>query len=792
MRNNNGAVVRKLTRRTLRANNRRNFFIAAAIALTAFMMASVFSVGISYYHSVQLMPFRSEGIHSHVGFTRPTPQQLAQLETLPYVRKFGAHHIVGGVQLAGFYSDMLMVYASEAHWRYMNLPTFTRFEGAFATAENELMLSRAMLAQMGIDAPYIGMVLPLAFTVYGAADAQTQDFVLAAMYTEFVSARAGAFTPVMVSRAFAARHGRIGYDSMNINVLFTSQARALDYVQQLVRDLQLGDDQPYVAHPALTFYSGINTTVMYVAIGSTIAFLMFTGFLLIYNVMYVSVSKDVRFYGLLKTLGTTPRQLRRLVYGQVLALYAVALPVGLGAAAVASLGIVPAFLTEIATGGVVSFSPIIYAGGALFALFTAMLGAYTAAKKAARIAPIEAVKFAGDLMISGRARISAKGKPLRMAWRNVFRERKRAVVVLTSLFMGIAVFMLTMTIVAGFDIDNEIDYWYTHDFVLSTMDLGLLDESFIAQVAAIPGVTEVQEQLATGGRILGLDQLADIRGFDPAWLLAIDPTLAYTLDIPAFQRGEILLANLRTPNAPPPELPPIIQVEIYNVDAPLTLAVAGTLERIHTLGGITWHFGSSLNLIISNTFLREIKPEVEAVHLGVNVQPGQDAAVHAYLREILGTNRDVVSRYEARQAMEEGLLMLTVLGSALSAILGLIGIFNFINVMSVGLLVRKREFAALESIGMSKKQLRNMITCEGLIYCLLSIAAAATIGTALSYGIMSLLINFAGSQFPRFIFPAVPIIAVYVLVAAVCAITPLLAYRSINRATLVERLREAE
>jgi len=79
---NNKAVIRKITNRALRSDRRRNFFIAAAIALTAFMITSVFSVGISYYETLQITPFRSEGIFAHAVFMNPTPEQMGKLNSL--------------------------------------------------------------------------------------------------------------------------------------------------------------------------------------------------------------------------------------------------------------------------------------------------------------------------------------------------------------------------------------------------------------------------------------------------------------------------------------------------------------------------------------------------------------------------------------------------------------------------------------------------------------------------------------------------------------------------------------
>ena len=56
----------------------------------------------------------------------------------------------------------------------------------------------------------------------------------------------------------------------------------------------------------------------------------FTGYLIIYNVFQISVTNDIRFYGLLKTIGTT-RQLRRVIRHQALALSLAGIPLGLAA-----------------------------------------------------------------------------------------------------------------------------------------------------------------------------------------------------------------------------------------------------------------------------------------------------------------------------------------------------------------------------------------------------------------------------------------------------------------------------
>ena len=67
-----------------------------------------------------------------------------------------------------------------------------------------------------------------------------------------------------------------------------------------------------------------------------------------------------------------------------------------------------------------------------------------------------------------------------------------------------------------------------------------------------------------------------------------------------------------------------------------------------------------------------------------------------------------------------------VVGGILSFILGLIGILNFINTMITSIQARKNELAVLQAVGMTGRQLRQMLTGEGLCYVLLTAGMSET------------------------------------------------------------------
>lgn len=817
MRNNNAAIVRKITGRTLLADKRRNFIVIAAISLTTFMIASVFSIGVSYYESMNMREKRMQGSVSHMAFAAPTEEQIEKIYTLDYVKAIGVGAYVA--QTADFpkLDSLDIAYVDKTQWQEMFCPTYTNITGHYPKQGNEIMLSRYILGAMGIDNPVIGMEIPISYIVNGTDEVKTETFILSCIYTEYASVAGNKFAAIYSSHAFAEKAGNFTNDNISVNVIFKDAKRVGENIERLKQDLSFSENQKYVESPAFTENYGNTTT--YIALLVIILFLMFMGYLLIYNVMYISVSKDVRFYGMLKTLGTTPRQIRRIVIGQILRLCMVGVPVGGMASAAVSLLVVPAILINsgIDTGAVVSFSPVIYIGAVLFAVITALIGAVTPAKKAANITPIEALKFTGEEIRKSSVHSSANGKPYKMAIRNIFRDRKRAAVVMLSLFLGITVFTTIMTVVTSMDIDYRVNAEYNYDFSLynNNFDSHYLNDFYTNEVKEINGIIEV------GAVTLGhteliysemLDKYVDwlskehnrskedviidnvfylehgIKGIDQLTLKKLNKTLPIPIDTEAFERGEIALINIQQYEDMADCFADISALNLKRTSdgTPVQIAVGGIVSL--TRGELSY---SPMEILVSNNFIQQHYPESQMLYLDMNVENSYDEQIYNTLEKTIDPAVvKVVSRYAARQAMQDAKTIMFVLGGGISLILGFIGVFNFINVMSVGVMVRKREFATLESIGMGKKQMRSMLRNEGIGYAVISILCSLTVGNLIAYGLFLLYKNAEKSA--QFTYPLIPVLVMCAVISLICFITPEVVYRSISKMTLVERLREAE
>src|SRR5699024_5254023 len=122
--------------------------------------------------------------------------------------------------------------------------------------------------------------------------------------------------------------------------------------------------------------------------------IVLTGYLIIYNVFQISVTSDIRFYGLLKTIGTTPRQLRRIIRQQAVALSLVGIPIGLVAGWLVGCVLTPVIVRRMnGMEEVRSADPRIFVFAAVFALATVLLSCRRPGRLAGKVSPVEAVRY---------------------------------------------------------------------------------------------------------------------------------------------------------------------------------------------------------------------------------------------------------------------------------------------------------------------------------------------------------------------------------------------------------------
>lgn len=865
----NHKALNRLSARALRANRTRNAFAILAVLLTTLLLTCVFSIGISFSKNLATMELRTKGTAAQLTFPQPTQEQMQKLRTLPYLRAVGTEIQIGTVHpSAGSSAAIHIVYMDETQWERHIKPCVSDLQGHLPQKENEIMLSSYALSLLGIGSPREGMEIKLSFS--GAPE---EPFLLRGWYTEYAATSDGT---ALLSEAYCEAHG-LTAEEQGSALLSVKKGEEKNITPRLMQDVKPTQGQGFLGGAEASRQEVPIPAVIGIAL--LIVLIALSGYLLIANVLNLSVSHDIRFYGLLKALGAQETQIGSIVRRQALLLAAIGIPAGLAIGALACFGLVP-FAMRIVSSGAgssafpaeVSFHPLIFLGAALFALLTVLLSCRRPAKIAGRVAPIEALRHlekapTGKRKKARRRRGGHRFRLARMAWRNVFRDRKRAALVFTSMSLGIVLFLSISSLMDALGGEQYFNAKYPYDFVCTVQnaDLEAIDLATGEALAGVPspgtlqkdeiqnileriqktdGVTHtdvirsatctfpfdealwepvlreaylraaaqpVEEASAPDGEPQ-LSSKADYEAFvrqiktqeqcslrvyslSDAYLKQYNRMYAQPVDPDAFRRGEICLIGSGD------------YVAMRGEQLSLTGKSTGDSAQL-TIGGIfSWQNGGPPisqvasartgyleGIYVSNSLMERFDPQAAVERICLAVRPEAEPAVKASLKAIASSVEQgafsVESKSDARANQETLIRTMQVLGGGLSLLLFLIGLLNFINVMFTGVLTRRREFAVMESIGLTKRQLFSLLLWEGLIHvlvtCVISLAASAGIYALLSKTVSKMI------PYASFAFPYLPALSIIAGLLAVCLSTAAVMYCYSSHDSVTQRLRETE
>lgn len=516
MKVSNRKCVRHLAWKSLLASRTRNLIAIVAIALTTMLFTSLFTIALSINEGFQQSNFRQVGGFSHGGFKYMTQAQFNELKDEPLISQWGERRYLGMPTETPFnksHVEVSFADANEAHWMFCD-----PVEGSLPQeGTDQAATDTHVLELLGIK-PEIGAEFTLTFDVDGHET--TQTFTLCGWweYDEAIVANHVLIPESRVNEVLA----EVGVDPdnpddgmtgrWNLDVMLKSGSRHIE------QDLnQILENHGYQSENAGDNYidTGVNwgytgarmsdlvDPMTVIAIVAVVLLIIFTGYLIIYNVFQISVAGDIRFYGLLKTIGTTPRQLRRIIRLQALSLSAVGIPIGLVLGWLIGGQLTPVIVARL--NGIMpmtSVSPWIFAISAAFALLTVLISCRKPGRMAARVSPVEAVRYTegGSEKTRAKGRKARKVSPFTMAWANLGRSKGKTVVTVLSLSLAVVLLTVTVNFAGGFDMDKYVSNFTASDFIVANAgkfqtstvfsDEQALPQSAIDAINAQGGITD--------------------------------------------------------------------------------------------------------------------------------------------------------------------------------------------------------------------------------------------------------------------------------------------------------------
>ena len=898
----NGKCIRRLGIRSMKAARTRNIVAVLAIALTTILFTSLFTIAASINYSYQQENFRRMGGDGHGAIKDITWEQAEAFRKDPLIVDSWGRLFVGTLDQPPFNKSHVEVSYIEPKGapHYFCQPV----EGTLPReGTDEAATDTHVLALLGVE-PEIGAKITLPITIdsnVGGGQTVERTFTLSGWweYDSVVGAN-HVLLPQSAAQELAALScgdpvSMTG--KWNLDILFKNAVNIRENLETVLenqgyQNTESGADN-YLkigvswAHTASRFSSSVDLETV-LAVGAILLLIVFTGYLIIYNIFQISVTNDIRFYGLLKTIGTTGRQLKRIIRQQALLLSCIGIPLGLVLGFVTGNGLTPVIMATLSyKNAFVTFNPWIFIGAAVFSLVTVFFSCARPGRMAARVSPVEAVRYTEGSQAPSKKKTAGKrtanqtlkGASLpKMALANLGRSKSKTVVTVISLTLAVVLMNLTYTFASGFDMEKFLAGYVVTDFIVGHADqfvagsggfssgYNAVPEELISDIDAQEGITGSGRVYALGwsiqqfvtedwlrqawqalgedaarrqvnyaehlpdGRVVTdallygmedfpLSKLKIIEGDleplkDPtqnaiaavgrmddygdlypgsAWARLGDTvTLRYVSEWGYYDAtsGEELSSEEVSARSNRGEYdtvvgrPKVYEEKNYTVCALVTVPSALSF-RYGTVGADDYILGAE-------QFKQDTQTDLVMLYT-YDTTDASNAAMEDFLASYTETVQPAYD-YESKQSYMdefEGFRgMFLTMGTALSFIIGLVGILNFFNAILTGILSRKREFAVLQSIGMTGTQLKTMLMFEGLLYTLGAIVLALLLSAGLGLPLSTSLEGIF--SFFTYRFTALPIMLLTPVFTLLGCLLPLAVYRSVEKSTIVERLREAE
>lgn len=845
----NQNTLRQIAVSFMRSNRKRNLLAILAIILTTLLFTSLFMGTGSLLLSNQATLIKQTMSSSHAIAQDISDADLVRAEAClnrdPSVEAYGKGLFLGAIVNRNLPFSAELRSGDDRYAESFNALPET---GRLPVQEHEIAVSSLLLDACGVPRE-VGQTITLTWEQNPASGSLlTETFTVSGI----LKGDKGVLSQIaFVSPQYAAEHRHIPSTeelsdgncngSWDLTVWYKQLFHIHEKTERLNDAIHFSSvASSLVLSPAFDY--GTEDSFSFKPVAIFACAIVLAGYLIIYNIFSLSVLTDIKTYALLKNVGTTGKQLKKIVRMQAFSLCVVGIPLGLLLGYGAGKLMAPTLITdtEIASSAqsasevVVAAHPLIFLLSALMALITVYLSSLKSCRMVDRVSPIEALR-SGETMLPNRSTAPSHGIGcFRMAVGNLRRNAKSGWLVILSIALSLITVNLIYMLVTGyhfeeyqavftasdFQIDQMTNYCPTTNFNGVTRDVReMMDACDAAEQTGYVYYSDEKHQMEPSlqqvMQTYAQRNQAHWGKFEQTLWEKVQET--NELSVHFLGISEAVFEKLEWPDGAPPCSWEDFQTGRYVLtDSP------DQHERTHTLS--YYHPGERFRMDFQNGTSAEYEvlgeaimpyaldyPYADIFYLTVLVPEeeyiratGNDCAMYGildakdgkleeadqYLKAHLpadGGLFNVFSVLDMQQSFHQYLSKYYTIGTFLVLILTLIGILNFYNTTATTIISRKRELTLLGIVGMTRKQLIRMLVDEGLLYIGSALLLAVLVVSLWAEPIISHTIGMAFFYHAETtILPCVLMFPALVLIAV---LIPYSQYRNLEKESLMERLR---
>lgn len=561
----------------------------------------------------------------------------------------------------------------------------------------------------------------------------------------------------------------------------------------------------------------------------------------IYNSFAISVMERKKEFGLLSSIGATKKQLSYTVFFEALIEGIIGIILGICGAYIGIgtviliinnlIGDILVLKLNLVTNIVFIIIPVI------FMILVIFISALVPSRRAAKVSPIEAIRQNDDIKINKKKIKTGKlvnklfGIEGEIALKNIKRNKKKYRVTIVSLFISIVLFIsfssyMNYTIDTASSVMGEVPYDYQISYFGDDNDIDALDK--ISEIIKSNDVKEYVSYSASNLSIIGnytySDEYLDFYksaygddGIKALTNLKYQYISIYILDDISYNKYKELIGldkdsvillnkfkgvsygNNKRVNY---DIPVInngdINIKICNFDdndedVDTTKYCNKKIDNIFITN-------KSFDLIEEFSYMSDFKLIVNK-KLYDNIS---DSGTHYTQYNIISDNTDNIDKLtkeldkydnvnytNVKESMKQAnnmILVVKILMYGFIGLITLIGVTSVFNTISTSMALRKREFAVLRSIGLTRKGFNKILFFESLFFGLKSLIYAIPV----SLGV-TIIIHYALADMMSInsiVIPWKAIIISIVSVFVIVLLTMMYSTSKIKKHNIIEQIRE--
>ena len=725
--NDTSAITKKLAKKSLQSEKRRNLMVVIAVALAAFLICFT---GIVSTSLTQMQ--RNQVVDTYEAVWLGVEENdIETLKGLPEFERVGGYYMLGeelseqGYHASYVYCDAQMMEIAKAQMELL--------EGRVPEKANEVVVSEYFLSTYGNNAK-------IGDTVTLDTESFHGDYVVTGIMDSVNEKEANTCAIILSNAALTEWKGfdPAGYRAYvhfkNSDQL--GEELMTSYCREIAEEYQLPMpkmNSKYFAYASKSFDFALMAGV--------IAIVLIGGYIVIQSIFRISINDKIKSYGQLRTIGATPKQIKRIVKREGRKLGSIGILIG------TVLGVCGGFLLFPK-----GFNAVSYVATIILTLISSWIMVSVSIRKpvkiAAGISPIEAVRFTPAQKDIRSRKKNIKLNPVSMGIANFKRDRKKTISIVASLSIGGILLMVVSSIVLVRSPEQIARlYFPDSDYKIYLQDLSEemlvkgnpLNEELKQEVLSVDGVTDIivaRQSLHTSiktdaNQNSGIcDTLTDqnyamveaaltegTMPTDSHSIVIHDQIVAYFEDMGVGSTVEFSSIDGKQS----------IPVTISGVFSTSKMPVIFGHGRAHTDGSV---------FFAPKDLFYELYPEITTFDYSWSIvsNPKKAETVKAELKNIVAEHSNLALDEIDTAIAAEKSQNSAAFGSmqVLSWLVFLFGVINLINTTLSNQMSRKQENSVLRSIGLTQKQLCKMNICEGLCYAFFATLAILIVGFPIS------------------------------------------------------------